>query len=142
RGSRTGEPLFGISRAWTFSPPWACRRSILEDLAGAHVDRVQPPPVLLPRVLDVRPVHPGVRPILVVPHGEESVLSRGEVRGVGRPHPPVVAGGACSREDNDRGKDHGFPNRCAHGPPPSGLAAFGWRRRSGMRRSRVSGSDC
>src|SRR5262249_6203439 len=33
------------------------RRLVLEDLAGAHGDGVETPPVLLPRLLDVRPVH-------------------------------------------------------------------------------------
>src|SRR5262249_52682436 len=94
------------------------RRSVLEDLAGAHRDRVEAPPVLLPRLLDVRPVHVRVRAILVVAHGEEPVLPRREVRVVGEPHVPVLAAGATRAEEQDRG-DHCDGHRLwAHTPPP------------------------
>src|SRR5262249_58984337 len=53
---------------------------VLEDLAGAHGDRVETPPVLLARILDVRAVHLRVRAVLVVAHGEESMLAGSEVR--------------------------------------------------------------
>src|SRR5262249_31012072 len=94
------------------------RRSVLEDLAGAHRDGVEAPPVLLPRLLDVRPVHVRVRAILVVAHGEEPVLPRREVRVVGEPHVPVLAAGATRAEEQDRG-DHCDGHRLwAHTPPP------------------------
>src|SRR5262249_61916002 len=93
------------------------RRSVLEDLAGAHGDRVETPPVLLPRLLDVRPVHARVRAILVVAHGEEPVLPRREVRVVGEPHVPVLAAGATG-EEQDRGDQCQGHRLWAHTPPP------------------------
>src|SRR5262245_15964947 len=74
---------------------------VLEDLAGADRDGVEPPPVLLPGRLDVGSIHPRVRSILVVPHREEPVLTRREVRAVRAPHGPVVLAGArsCQQED-------------------------------------------
>src|SRR4030095_9321987 len=75
--------------------------SVLEDLAGADGDGVQTPPVLLPRGLDVGPVHLRVRAVLVVAHGEEAVFPRSEVGAVGAPHGPVVLRGAASSEKQD-----------------------------------------
>src|SRR5580765_2886970 len=97
------------------------RASVLEDLAGAHGDGVQAPPVLLPRRLDIGPVHPRVRAVLVVAHGEEPVFPRREVRAVGAPHGPVVLRDAASgeKQDGDQCRGHDpyvhWLSSCAHG---------------------------
>src|SRR5215510_14506938 len=71
---------------------------VLEDLARTHGDRVEPPPVLLPRILDVRAVDLRVRAVLVVAHREEPVLTRRKVRVVRQPHVPVLSSGAARTE--------------------------------------------
>src|SRR5262245_24498412 len=48
---------------------------VLHDLLRIHSDRVDAPPVLVPRVFDVGPRHLGIRPVLVVHQREASMLS-------------------------------------------------------------------
>src|SRR5262249_44290756 len=65
------------------------RSLVLEDLAGTQRDRVEPPPVLLTRILDVRAVDLPVGAVPVVAHREEAVPPGREVRVVGEPHVPT-----------------------------------------------------
>src|SRR6188474_143929 len=62
---RSLPPLAGLAFTRMAEP------SVLEDLARAHSNGVETPPVLLPRGLDVRPVYLRVRAVLVVAHGKE-----------------------------------------------------------------------